>query len=125
MNAQLISKTFDLLEDLAKNGAIKVTINKPPKKQPDSRLTGLFALVPNISINGRSNVADRVWRVVDKHGGHYCGNGLGKTKDNQYYWVQSQIKENFYTGEFIWEGKDTNEYRKWYCEELANKLLGV
>jgi hypothetical protein len=124
MNTQNIRKTFDLLEDLAKNGCIKVTINKPPEEHKNCRLPGIFALVP-VSNNRDFNMADGLWTVLHKHGGMSCGNGLGKTKDKKYYWVQGQNKEEFHSGEYIYVEQETNSYRKWVCEELINQLLGV
>lgn len=125
MDTQILTKTFDLLEDLARNGAIKVTINKPPKEHATCRLPGVFALVPSVNKNGHSNSADALWSVMYKHGGHTCGNGLGKTKDKQYYWVQSQAKERFNTGEYVWTGQETSNYRQWYSEEIMSQLLDI
>jgi hypothetical protein len=124
MNTQRLSQTFDMLEDLARNGVIRVTINKPPKEHAKCTLPGVFALVPRVSYRG-FNTADSLWTVLHKHGGMYCGNGLGETKDKKYYWVQGQAKENFHTGEYTWIGQETNNYRKWYNEEIVNQLFDI
>lgn len=125
MNTTRLTETFDLLEALARNGIIKVTINQPPVEYGYSTLPGIFALIPNVKQKYSSYPSDLLWRTLDNHGGMSCGNGMGFTKDKKYYWCQAQTKEKFHTGKYTWVGQETNNYRQWYCEEIVNQLLDI
>lgn len=118
---EIIRDTFNILEDLARKGIIQVTINRPPKEYASIGLPGLYALIPVIKKNYYPS--DLLWRTVDNHGGHGCGNGLGLTPDKNYYWCQSQVNRTFFTGSYTWVGQDTNDYRKWDCPEIIEFLL--
>lgn len=58
MTIEMITKTFNLLEDLAKQGVIKVIVGRPPEEYATCSLSGVFALVPSVNVNGKSNTAD-------------------------------------------------------------------
>lgn len=124
---ELIQKTFDLLEDLAKNGIIKVTINRPPSEHAKCTLPGIYALIPNKKQKFSSYPSDLLWRLFDhdNHGGMLCGNGMGYTPDKKWYWCQAQTKMKFFTGTYEWLGQDTNSYRSWYSPEVTAAILGT
>jgi len=122
---ETITKTFNLLEDLARAGITRVSINRPPPEHASSTLRGVFALEPYPDQIARSFRRTLLWAVMDYHGGKTCGNGLGKTKDGTGYWCQAQARETFFTGDYVWTGEDTNDYRAWYCKEVVDIILNI
>jgi hypothetical protein len=123
MKTDLIPKTFDLLEDLAKNGVIEVYIGSPPPHLMHPTLPGIFALIP--VKKAHSYPSDLLWDVVRNHGGMSCGNGMGFIPSGKYYWCQAQCKEVFFHGHYIWTGQETNEHRKWNSPEILAAILDI
>lgn len=119
---EVIRATFSLLEDLAKHGVIRVSINQPPKEHPSFSLPGIYALCPVIQQKAPYS-RNVLWATIDAHGGHGCGNGFRRGKNDHYEWYQSQANRTFFTGHYTWIGKETEDYRLWQCEEVTQFIL--
>lgn len=120
----VLPQTFNLLEDLARRGITRVSINIPPPERATCSLSGVFALIPVTKKGVYPSSA--LWVTLRRHGGMSCGNGLGHAnKEKTLYWCQGQNNRDFSTGHFEWVGQETNDYRKWRCEELIAHILDI